>query len=94
MAKKKRTALPRVTLLAYSRRDLLAFVESVEALRLLVDDLRAVARDLSNATVNALKKKPSKKPSPATAAAVAAADCPPGARFLAGAPVPEEPARE
>jgi len=41
MAKKRKTALPRVTVLAYSRRDLLAFAESVEALRHLVEDLRA-----------------------------------------------------
>lgn len=42
MAKKKaRQQLPRLTLLAYSRRDLLAFVEAVEALRCLVGDLRA-----------------------------------------------------
>lgn len=51
MKRKKRTALPRVTLLAYSRRDLLAFAESVETLRLLVADLRAVAANLAIAGV-------------------------------------------
>lgn len=61
-AKKKRTTLPRVTLLAYNRRDLLAFSESVETLRLLVNDLRAVADSLERAAKR--KAKPS-TPSPA-----------------------------
>jgi len=58
MAKKKRgPALPRVTVLCYSRRDLLAFAESVEALRHLVEDLRT--------EVNALKaKRAPKQPTP------------------------------
>jgi hypothetical protein len=42
VAKKKRTSLPRVTVMAYSKRDLVAFVQSVENLRLLVDDLRVI----------------------------------------------------
>jgi hypothetical protein len=42
VAKKKRTALPRVTVLAYSRRDLAAFCEPVERLRLYVDELRVL----------------------------------------------------
>jgi hypothetical protein len=41
-AKKKRTALPRVTVLAYNRRELAAFVAAVETLRLLVEDLRVM----------------------------------------------------
>jgi hypothetical protein len=57
VAKKKRqTALPRVTLLAYNRRDLVAFVAAVETLRLLVDDLRA--------EVAQLKAKRTPKPAP------------------------------
>lgn len=46
MARKRKVGLPRVTLMAYSRRDLLAFTESVEALRHLVDDLRLVVAEL------------------------------------------------
>lgn len=41
MAKRKRVGLPRITLLAYDRKALVAFAESVEALRHLVHDLRA-----------------------------------------------------
>jgi len=40
MAKKKRTTLPRLTVLAMNRRDLAAFVQAVETLRLVVEDLR------------------------------------------------------
>lgn len=58
MAKKKRAGLPRVTVLAYSKRDLVAFVQAVENLRLLVDDLRA--------EVAALKAKRPPKPTPPT----------------------------
>lgn len=53
MAKKKRAPLPRVTVLAYNRRELVAFVQAVETFRLLVDDLRAIARDLGNVTITA-----------------------------------------
>jgi hypothetical protein len=43
MAKKKRKApLPRVTVLAYSRRELAQFAESVERLGLYVEELRAI----------------------------------------------------
>lgn len=40
--KKKRTALPRVTVLAYNRRDLVAFVQAVERLGLYVEELRLI----------------------------------------------------
>lgn len=65
MKRKRKTSLPRVTLLAYSRKDLLAFAESVEALRLLVDDLRIVAMQLQSAAT-AKGKKPATRSSPAT----------------------------
>lgn len=45
--KKKSTALPRVTVLAYNRRDLVAFVGAVEQLRLLVADLQLVANGIN-----------------------------------------------
>jgi hypothetical protein len=38
--KPKRSSLPRVTVLAYSRRDLAAFVERIDALINVVNDLR------------------------------------------------------
>ena|ERR1044071_2306307 len=57
MATKKRKAtLPRVTVLAYRRADLVAFVQAVETLRLLVQDLRTVAEDLKQ------RSKPGRKP--------------------------------
>jgi len=47
MAKKRRKAsLPRLMLLAYSRRDLVAFTEAVEVLRHQVDDLRQLVEQL------------------------------------------------
>lgn len=48
MAKKKKakTQLPRLTLLGYSRADLVAFVTAVESLRLLVNDLRLIADEM------------------------------------------------
>jgi hypothetical protein len=55
--KRKRVTLPRVTLLAFSRQDLIAFVAAVEALRGLVHDLRTVAADLK---LRAVKHKPKK----------------------------------
>lgn len=65
MKRKKKTSLPRVTLMAYNRRDLVAFVQAVEVLRLLVEDLRAVARDLKDATAAVPKTaKRGKKPQP------------------------------
>jgi len=60
--KKKGASLPRVTVLAYNRRDLLAFVEAVEKLRLLVDDLQIAANTIT-------KKKP-KLPAVSSAANV------------------------
>lgn len=58
-AKKKRTAtaLPRVTVLAYNRRDLVAFVQAVETLRLLVQDLRVIAEDLKRGTAKKSRAK-------------------------------------
>lgn len=53
--KKKRTALPRVTLMAYNRRDLLSFVEAVAKLEHIAADLQAVASQLP-------KPKPKKLP--------------------------------
>lgn len=44
--KKKGTALPRITLLAYNRRDLLAFVEAVGKLEHIAADLVTVAAQL------------------------------------------------
>lgn len=44
--KRKATALPKITLLAYSRADLLAFVEAVGALRHLVNDLSEIAKGM------------------------------------------------
>jgi hypothetical protein len=44
--KKKRTALPRVTIMAYSRRDLASFTEAVERLGLLVNDISAMVPHL------------------------------------------------
>lgn len=61
MAKRKKgTTLPRLTVLAYSRRDLLAFVSAVEALRHLVEDLRAEV-----ATLKAKRARPVPVPVPA-----------------------------
>lgn len=45
--KKKKTSLPRITLLAYNRRDLVQFVEAVEALRGIAADLRTTQEQLS-----------------------------------------------
>jgi len=53
--KKKAATLPRITLLAYNRRDLLAFVEAVAKLEHIAADLLAVASQLP-------KPKPKKLP--------------------------------
>lgn len=58
MAKKRKLSLPRVTLIAYGRKDLLAFVSAVESLRHLVDDLRVVAESLQRKAQTPPKKKP------------------------------------
>lgn len=55
MAKKKRTALPRVTVLAYKRVELARFAQAVETLGLLVDDLRLI---LKNRPVRRRKENP------------------------------------
>lgn len=57
MKRKRKTSLPRVTLLSFNRRDLLAFAEAVEALRLIVADLAAVAAELRNAAT--ARRRPS-----------------------------------
>lgn len=47
MARKKRAAaLPRVTVMAYSRRDLAAFVLAVEQLGIIRDDLRVILNQM------------------------------------------------
>jgi len=58
MAKKKRkgTQLPRVSILAYNRRDLLAFVEAVEQLRHAVADLGVLLEQLKQTPRRAAKK--------------------------------------
>lgn len=61
MKKKKKVSLPRVTVLAYNRRDLLAFVEAVAKLEHIAADLLTVAQQLP-------KPKPKKLP-PVTPAA-------------------------
>jgi hypothetical protein len=54
MAKKKRrTVLPRVTVFAMNRSDLIDFVQSVQRLGVMVDDLHAALNRM-----NAKKKKP------------------------------------
>lgn len=44
--KKRAPPLPRVTVMAFSRKDLLAFCEAVESLRGLVGDLRLIAEQM------------------------------------------------
>lgn len=44
---KKRTALPRLTLLAYSREELVGFTEAVARLRGIADDLMIVQAQLA-----------------------------------------------
>lgn len=55
MRKKKKVALPRVTLMAFNRKDLLAFVEAVGKLEHIAADLLTVAQQLP-------KPKPKKLP--------------------------------
>ncbi len=57
--KKKRSALPRVTVLAYSRRELADFAQAVERLGLYVEELRVL-----------LATRPKKNPKPPVPAAV------------------------
>ena len=74
MKKKRKTTLPRVTLMAFDKRSLVAFCEAVETLRLLVEDLRAVARDLGTAAVASSRKRATRSSpdtkTPATLAAL------------------------
>jgi len=51
--KKKRSVLPRVTVLAYNRRELATFAAAVEQLGLYVEELRLILAE---------KKKPKKLP--------------------------------
>lgn len=53
--KKRKSGLPRITVLAYNRRDLLAFTEPVEKLQHIAADLMTVASQLP-------KPKPKKLP--------------------------------
>lgn len=55
--KKKRVALPRVSVLALDRRALASFVSAVEGLSILVNDLRVIVQELN--------AKRTRKPSPA-----------------------------
>lgn len=71
MAKRKKERLPRLTLLAYSRRDLLAFVEAAESLRHNVVDLTDQVNQLK-ALITA--KLPGKIKSAAAPAAPGAGD--------------------
>ena len=64
MKRKKKTTLPRVTLMAFDRKAPLAFCESVEALRHIAADLRAVADELKTAATATVKKKRAPKPQP------------------------------
>jgi hypothetical protein len=61
--RKRKVTLPRVTLMAYSRRDLLAFCEAVEALRHIVDDLRVVGEQLAVKVAAAPARSTARKPS-------------------------------
>lgn len=60
--KKNRVRLPSVTILTYNRADLLRFAESVEALRGLVDDLRALVEVKKRTRKPALPPIPSALP--------------------------------
>lgn len=79
MKRKRKTVLPRVTLMAFDKRSLVAFCAAVETLRLLVEDLRAVARDLSNAAMTSSRKRTARSsPADKTAATLAALASAPG----------------
>lgn len=54
--KKKRATLPRVTVLAFNRRELAAFASAVEKLGLYVEDLRMILANRPQ------KKKPADAP--------------------------------
>ena len=60
--KKKAARLPRVTVLAYSRRDLAGFIQAVEKLGLIVNDLAALVPHLRGVAA-----KPKRGPKAATA---------------------------
>lgn len=64
MKRKRKTQLPRVTVMAFDRSALLAFCESVEALRHIAAELRAVADQLSTAA--AARQRKTKRATPAT----------------------------
>jgi len=65
--KKRPPPLPRVTLLAFSRRDLIEFSEAVEALRGLVADLRLVAEQMPKPRAKRIRdtQPPAEPPTPA-----------------------------
>jgi hypothetical protein len=58
MKKKRKVALPRITMLAMDRREPLAFVEAVSALRILVQDIRIVVDSLEQATASRRRRAP------------------------------------
>ena len=61
MARKRKAALPRVTVLAMSRRELLAFVQAVEDLRHVAAQLDELATELRTTA-----RRPRRKAPPAT----------------------------
>jgi hypothetical protein len=67
------TPLPRVTLLAYSRRDLLSFVEAVAKLEHIAADLLTVASQLPKPKPKKLPTLAAEVPGPLPAAVVASA---------------------
>lgn len=56
--KGKRVSLPRITLLAYGRRDLIEFTSAVESLRHLVHDLAAQVEQLKGELARRKRSKP------------------------------------
>lgn len=71
MAKKRKTVLPRLTVFAMNRRELTNFVQAVETLRLLVEDLRILT-----AAAQARKNTPRKTAAAQAGAAQVAAAVP------------------
>jgi hypothetical protein len=61
--KRKKVSLPRVTLLAYSRRDLVAFVTAVDALRGIAEEIR-IETAMLKAELGALKRRRTRKAEP------------------------------
>lgn len=64
MKRRKKVQLPRVTILSFSRKDLLEFLEAVNEIKFRVGDLEEIVNQLQVITFPAKRKK--KEPSPAT----------------------------